>query len=179
MTLYPSATAAQPAASGSTAPTWNPVTQKYEAPAGPAASGGNGPSIFGWHPSMPNLGGFKALGQLASGFLALPEIAYSALQGGPKSMLPQVGQGVISGLAGVASTVAAPIGIPGVWNVGENLIEPAANAVTGQHAQDFFQMTKHNGVLYGAINTVLNALPVTGPVAGIIGGAADTAEAAA
>jgi hypothetical protein len=129
---------------------------------------------------MPNLGGFKALGQLAQGIIALPEIAYSALPGGPKSQLPQVGKGLVAGLGGVASTLASPIGIPGKWNLGENVIEPGVEALTGKDSvKDFWQMSKENGPLYGAINTVLNALPVTGPLAGVAGAAADVADTAA
>jgi hypothetical protein len=70
---------------------------------------------------LPNIGGFKALGQLSQGILALPEIATHP------QMWPQLVGGIVSGLAGVASTITAPIGVPG-WTVGETLIDANVRA---------------------------------------------------
>lgn len=144
----------------------NLLVPNYTPPVAAAPKVDNSPSIFGWHPEMPNLGGFKALGQLTQGILSIPEIAMHPDEWG------KAAGGIVSGVVGAGLSA---VGVPQIVNP----IEDAMQKALGSKPQDFWQMAKHNGALYGAINTVLNALPVTGTVAGALGGAADVAEAAA
>lgn len=198
---------ADPAAPASTSGMVAPqLGSMFASPAAPASSADSGPSIFGWHPHLPNLGGIAVAKQLASGILGLAELpkrAYDisarADNGGPLEALKEIGGGFAKGIGSsvenVAATAGSVIGVPFThYNLGDEVLAPALQAVnehlgntvtdpvtgetTGYKPQSLYEEMKHEGAIRGIVNQVGTVAMIAAPIAGQLTGAAGAASAA-
>lgn len=117
---------------------------------------GIGPDI-GPDIDLPGLGITTALRELGQGVMAIPGALYSTLPGGPKSQLPQFSRALGSSLLGTASTALKPFGIPGTGiNLGDLVVEPLGEKITGIKPQDFLEKARDRGVIPALVEDVGN-----------------------
>lgn len=142
-----------------------------------AKPGGGGFSIFGFHPSMPNLGGVTAIKQLASGLNPANLVnLVGGLATGDTSTWSKFGEGLAGSVGSLASTIAKPIGIPFTdYNLGDQVIEPAFNSIPGVHAMDLLQQARHEGIIAAFVNQAMTAAAIAAPFEAGLSGAASAA----
>ena len=94
----------------------------------------------------------KELGMIVPGMLAV-----ATGKGGYSNAIGGLAKGLGSSVLGTASTIAKPIGIPGTdINLGDRVIEPLGEKLTGIKPQDFMEKVRERGILPALVEDVGN-----------------------